>query len=311
MSHFSRTFFRVLLAMVFTVLIGAAAHAQDEYENVQINPKKLTDGIYVIMEPGGNIAFITGGDATFMIDDKFAPLTEKITAAIAGITPHPVKFVLNTHWHGDHTGGNENLGKAGAVLVGHENVRKRLSMDQFQEFFERATPASPPDALQTITFTTDITFHLNGETINVFHAPNAHTDGDSIVHFTQRNVIHMGDTFFNGIYPFIDVSSGGSINGIIAAADRVLPLINDATIVIPGHGPVTDKQTLIQYRDTLVTIRDRIAAMVTAGKTLGEVRLAAPTKEFDARLGGGFIKSEQFVDIVYISLKNGIMKIEQ
>ena len=219
-----------------------------------------------------------------------------------------MKFVINTHWHGDHTGGNENLGRAGAVIVGHENVRKRLSTDQVQEFFQRTTPASPPDALQAITFTTDITFHLNGETINVYHTPNAHTDGDSIVHFTQHNVIHMGDTFFNGIYPFIDLSSGGSINGIIAAVDRALPLMDDRTIVIPGHGPVADRATLIQYRDTLMTIRDRIAALLSDGETLGAVRLAAPTKEFDAQLGGGFIKPEQFVDIVYISLKNGIMK---
>lgn len=303
---------RKSVLFLFAVLFAAApftiAQAQQETDNVRIVPEMLTQGIYLIAGPGGNIAVSAGDDATLMVDDLLAPLTERIITAVATFTPHPVEFVLNTHWHGDHTGGNENMGNAGVILVGHENVRKRLSTDQFMEFFEREVPASPPAALQTITFTNDITFHLNGDTINVFYVPNAHTDGDSIVHFTQKNLIHMGDTFFNGIYPFIDLSSGGSINGVIDAVNRVLPMIDDKTIVIPGHGPVAGKAALIEYRDMLVTVRDRIADMVAQGKTLGQVRLAAPTKDFDQSLGGGFVKPEQFVDIAYISLKNGIMK---
>ena len=179
-----------------------------------------------------------GKSGTYLIDDQYAPLSDKILAAIKAITPDPVRFVVNTHWHGDHTGGNENMGKAGALLVAHENVRRRMSTEQFMAAMGRKIPPSPEEALPVVTFTDAMTFHWNGDEIRVYHVPPAHTDGDSIVHFVKADVVHMGDIFFNGGYPFIDTSSGGRVDGVIEAADRVLAGIGEKTRIIPGHGPL-------------------------------------------------------------------------
>ena len=237
------------------------------------------------------------------MDDQFAPLTDKIVAAIRAITDKPVRFVVNTHWHADHTGGNENFAKAGAVIVAHDNVRKRMSTEQFNEVFKSTTPASPRAALPVVTFAQSVTLHLNGDAVQVTHVPPAHTDGDSIVHFTKANVIHMGDLFMNGSYPFIDVGSGGHVDGVVGAAEKALAMANDQTKIIPGHGPLADKASLQAFRDMVATIRDRVAALVKEGKSLEEVQAAQPSKEFDAKWGGGFMKPEQFVGLIYASLK--------
>ena len=190
---------------------------------------------------GGNLGLSVGKSGTYLIDDQYAPLSDKILAAIKAITPDPVRFVVNTHWHGDHTGGNENLGKAGALLVAHENVRRRMSTRAVHRGLRTGrSPPSPEDALPVVTFTDAITFHWNGDEIRVYHVPPAHTDGDSIVHFVKADVVHMGDLFFNGGYPFIDTSSGGRVDGVIEAADRVLAGIGEKTRIIPGHGPLGD-----------------------------------------------------------------------
>jgi glyoxylase-like metal-dependent hydrolase (beta-lactamase superfamily II) len=210
--------------------------------------------------------------------------------------------VVNTHWHGDHTGGNENMGKVGALLVAHENVRRRMNTEQFTAAFNAKTPPSPDGALPVVTFADAITFHWNGDEIRVYHVPPAHTDGDSVVHFVKANVVHAGDLFFNGGYPFVDVSSGGRIDGVIAAAERILAGIDDKTRLIPGHGPVATKADLQAYRDVLKTLRDRIAKLKADGKSRDEVIAAKPTADHDAKWGTGFMKGDVFTGLVYDSL---------
>jgi glyoxylase-like metal-dependent hydrolase (beta-lactamase superfamily II) len=289
--------------IAFAFALAALAVQQDDFAKVEVTPAKVAEGIYVLSGRGGNIGVSVGEDGVFLIDDQYAPLTVKVRAAVASLTPQPIRFVLNTHWHGDHTGGNENLGKMGVVVVAHENVRKRMSVEQFLAAFGEKVPPSPKVALPIITFADSVTFHLNGDDIRSFHVPPAHTDGDTIVHFKKANVVHMGDCFFNGMYPFIDLSSEGSIDGMIAAADKVLALVDMNTKIIPGHGPVGDKAALQIYRDVLAAVRDRVKAMVTAGKTLDQVKAAQPTKDFDEKWGTGFMKPDVWIAIVYQSLK--------
>jgi len=290
-----------MIGMLFWVLITSLGHTQD-FSKVQIKTVKVKPGIHMLMGMGGNICVSSGIDGVFIIDDQYAPLTEKIKTAIADITPGPIRFVINTHWHADHTGGNENMGDAGAVIIAHENVRKRLSADQVLAVFNRTIPALSKKGLPVITFTRDIAFHLNGQRIDVFHIKHAHTDGDAVAYFTDANVIHTGDILFVGMYPFIDIEHGGSINGMIDATNRILGMIDDNTRIIPGHGVLTDKHGLISYRDMLTNIRDRIQSQINAGKTLEEIKFSQPTQAFDSEWGGGFIKPDIFVGIVYQSL---------
>ena len=251
---------------------------------------------------GGNITLAVGDDFAFLVDDQFAPLTAKILAAVRGVTDKPVRFLVNTHWHGDHAGGNENMAKAGIILAAHDNVRTRMSTEQFTELFNRRSPPSPRGALPVVTFVESVTFHLGGETVHVVHVPPAHTDGDAIVHFVQANTIHMGDNYFKDVYPFVDLSSGGSFEGVIRAADIALGYANDSTRIIPGHGPLANRADLKKYRDVLVQVRDRVAALIRQGKTKEQVIAAKPTAEWDATWGAGFMKPDVFLGIVYQSL---------
>jgi cyclase len=291
-------------ALLAAVVLSAASVAarQQDFSKVEIKPTKLADGLFMLTGAGGNMGLSVGEDAVFLVDDQYAPLTERIKAAIAAITDKPVRFVLNTHWHFDHTGGNENLGQAGALIVAHDNVRKRMSVEQFIKDFNMKIPASPKAALPIITFSETTTFHLNGEEIQAVHVPPAHTDGDSLVQYRKANVIHMGDTFFNGSYPFFDMSSGGSVEGMIGAAEKALSLSNATTKIIPGHGPLADRKALETYLSVLKTSRDRIKTLVSAGKTADEVVAAKPLAEYDATWGTGFIQSDQFVRLVHASL---------
>jgi len=283
-------------------IAGTLPAAAQDFDKVEIKTEKIADGIYVLTGYGGNMGLGVGEDAVFLIDDQFAPLTPKILAAIGAITRQPVKFLLNTHWHFDHVGGNENLGATGSLIVAHENVRRRMSADQFIAGVKDQIKASPKVALPVVTFADSLSFHLNGDEIYGFHVANAHTDGDTIVVFRKANVVHMGDVFFGDAYPFIDLSSGGSINGTIAACDRVLAMIDDRTKVIRGHGPVSDKAGLAAYRDMLAAIRDRVQAQVRAGKSLEETIASNPTAQFDEVWGKGYFKPAKFVETVYRSL---------
>jgi len=292
---------RLPLSVVLVLAAASPAAAQVNYDTVQIRTVKVAEGVYMLMGAGGNIGVSVGSDGVILIDDQFAPLSDKIKAAVAALGG-PIRFLLNTHWHFDHTGGNENFAKSGVVIVAHENVRRRMSVEQFISALNRREPPSPVAALPVVTFTDAITFYLNGDSINVFHVAAAHTDGDAVIWFRKANVMHMGDTFFNGRYPLIDLSSGGSIDGMVAAADRVLALVDANTKIIPGHGPLADRAALQVYRAMLATVRDRVRQAVAAGQTLAQVQAAKPTAEFDAVWGNGRITPALFVEIVYTDL---------
>jgi cyclase len=292
-------------ARVAVVLALAAAPAlaqQQDFSKVEVKAEKVADGVYVLTGAGGNVGLSVGKDGAFVVDDQFAPLADKLLAAVRTLTPEPVRFVVNTHLHGDHVGGNESLAKAGAILVAHENVRKRMSVEQLNALGRR-TPPSPEGALPVVTFTDTLTFHWNGDEIRLTHVPPAHTDGDTVVRFVKADVVHMGDLFFNGSYPFIDTGSGGRVDGVIAAADQVLAAAGEKTRIIPGHGPLATRADLQSYRDTLQVLRDRIAKLKAEGKSRDEVIAARPTADHDAKWGTGFMKGDTFTGLVYDSLR--------
>lgn len=261
-----------------TLAISMPTLAQDD---VQIKVEKLSDTISVLYGKGGNIGVSAGADGVFMIDDQYAPMSDKIRTAVAGLSDKPISYVINTHWHGDHTGGNENFGKTSSLIIAHDNIRKRMKSGGTIMPGNRVVPPSPKAALPIITFNDSLSLHLNGEEARLFHVPSAHTDGDGIIWFKGSNIIHMGDTFFYTMFPFIDHSSGGSIKGTIAAAELVLNMVDDKTQIIPGHGPVTDKAGLQAYKDMCITAFGKIAKMKESGMSLEDVIAAAPTSDFD------------------------------
>lgn len=286
--------------IALTAMFASSALAQDQ--QVEIKVQEVAGGIYMLEGRGGNIGLSVGEDGVFMIDDQFAPLTEAILDAIAKITDQPVEFVLNTHWHGDHTGGNENLGKAGVLIVAHDNVRERMNTEQVREIRGTTTPASPKDALPVVTFNDSITFHMNGNAILAVHTSAGHTDGDAIVFFQDSNVIHMGDIFFRQRYPFIDVELGGSVDGTIANANYALEVADNNTKIIPGHGSLATRADLAAYRDMLVTVRNAVVEMINQDLSLQEVLAAKPTADYDATWGGGFIDGDTLVSLMYLDL---------
>jgi glyoxylase-like metal-dependent hydrolase (beta-lactamase superfamily II) len=297
-----------MLAFVSCVAGFLAVHAlpvmaQQDFSKVEITRIDLGSGIAMLQGAGGNLAVSTGPDGVFLVDDQYAPLSKKIRAAIEAISDQPIRFVLNTHWHADHTGGNENFGKAGALLIAHHKVRERLSTKQFIALRNLTIPPSPEDAWPVVTFEDGVTLHLNGQTIDVIHVEPAHTDGDAFVYFREADVLHLGDTYFAGFYPYFDASSGGLIDGVIAATDRALALAGPDTRIVPGHGPLSNRAALEGTRTMLVTIRDRVRKMIDEGRSRDEILAAKPTAEFDAVYGGGFMKPDLFVGLVYDSLK--------
>ena len=289
------------LAVMAIAAIPLLASAQQDFSKVEIKTTTLRDGTHMLTGAGGNMVASSGADGVFLIDDQYAPLSEKIRTALAALSDKPLRFVVNTHWHGDHTGGNEAVGKAGAVIVAHDNVRQRMSVEQFVRGSK--VPASPGAALPVVTFASGLTLHLNGDDVQVEHVAHAHTDGDALVKFQRANVLHMGDVYFNGLYPFIDAESGGSIDGVLLAVERGVALSDEATIVVPGHGPVSNRDELAKYGAMLKDYRDRIAAMKSEGKTLAQATAARPTAATDALLGKAFIKPDELVKSIYETLQ--------
>ena len=284
-------------------LISSGAQAQeDRYAGVEIKTHQVAPGIYMLVGEGGNIGVSTGADGVFMIDDQFAPLTDRITAAVAALSDQPIRFLVNTHWHYDHTGGNENLGNQGVLIVAHDNVYARMSKDTEIAAFNTVVPEAPKAALPVITFNDNVTFRLNGDEIRAVHYRHSHTDGDSVIHFVNANVIHTGDIWFNGFYPFIDVSSGGSIDGVISSIRTLINLADDDTRIIPGHGPLGDKQGMQDYLEMLEAVRDRMNKLIAEGNSLEQIMELSPNADYDAAMGKGFINPEQFLRILYSDL---------
>ena len=287
-----------IIAFLSCLFALASQTIAQNFDTVEIKTTKITATIYMLEGSGGNIGALVGKDGVILIDDQFAPLTEKIKKALTKLSDKPVRFIINTHFHADHTGGNENFGGEGAIIVAHENSRRRLTTDQFISTFKMEQKAAPYDAIPKVTFTDSVTFHMNGETVQVFHVKKAHTDGDVIIHFKESNVFHTGDVFVRYGLPFIDEPSGGSIDGMIKATDQLLSLMNDESKIIPGHGALSGKKDLVDYKKMLTTVRKRIAEGMEQGKTLKQIIDSDPTKEFIA-----VFERSLFIESVYNALK--------
>ncbi len=289
------------IVSVLCVLVAGffAFSSIGQADDVKITAIPVADQIYMITGKGGNIGLFIGKDGTFLIDDQFAPLTETIVAAIKSVGGDHPKFLINTHYHGDHTGGNEKLGQGGTLIFSHDNVRERLSKGSFVEAFNIKRAGVSSEGLPVVTFSEDITFHLNGDSVHVAHVPHAHTDGDSFIYFKAANVIHAGDFFFNGFYPFIDVDHGGSLKGMIKAVDKVLSLADDNTKIIAGHGPLGNKEQLINYRQMLEISDERLSKLKAEGKTAQEAVAAKPLADLEAAWGDGLFTSDRWIEIIY------------
>jgi cyclase len=280
----------------FILLITACSTYAQNNQEVIIETQQLSDNVYMLTGQGGNIGVCVGDQGVFMIDDQFARLTPKILEAIKALSDKPIQFLINTHYHGDHTGGNENIAEQGAKIIAHDNVYKRLS---------ESTPATPKEALPVISFNDKLQLHINGEDVLVFHAENAHTDGDALLYFTQSNVLHTGDTFFSELYPYIDLDSGGSINGYIEAVKKALILIDDDTKIIPGHGKLSNKVKYQFFLSMLEDLKTKVLAEIESGKTEEDVAAnTAITKTYDdLGYSWAFINSERIRRTLYKSLK--------
>ena len=290
------------IAIIWILSLSATIVCAQDWDAVEIKTTKVADNVYMLMGSGGNIGVIAGDDGVMMIDNQFAPLSNKIKAAIAGISDKPIKYVVNTHWHYDHMGGNEVFGAEGSIIIAHNNVRTRLSTDQFMAFQQREVPASPEVALPMVTFSEDLTYYFNDEEILIKYAPPAHTDGDAVVYFKKANVIHMGDTFVRYGYPFIDISAGGSVTGMIANLDTVINMIDHNTKVIPGHGEVATRSDMIEFRDILKDITDVVQTSIEKGQSLDDIQSSAIATKYDKAWGGG-ITGNDFIMFVYEDFK--------
>ena len=297
------------IAFLSTLLaaLASTATAQTPPPDVPITPTQLAPGIYMLVGRGGNVGLTVGADGAAIIDNQFDDMAPKIRAAVALVTDKPVKFVINTHLHGDHTGGNDAFGRAGAVIIAQENVRKRLGTPYVNPANNQPVAARAREALPVVTFADSATLHFNDDDLEFKHLPNAHTETDIFIRFRKANIVHMGDMFTGG-FPFIDGNTGGTLDGLIKAHEAVLATIDDQTQVIRGHGPLGNKAELQAYHDMLVVVRDRIAKLVRAGRSQDEVLAARPTREFEEKYGGANFNAAQWIGRAYVDQKVALEK---
>lgn len=294
-----RTLF--ISAAVLSLSFGSVATAQSDAPKPQIKTESLGDGLYRLTGPGGNIGVSVGDDGVFIIDDKFARFADQIVAQISAITDQPIRYVINTHYHGDHTGANAEMKDVGATIVAHDNVRKRMGMTFENQLWKNTVKATSEDKWPTLTYSDTSTFHFNGQAVKVIHTPRAHTDGDSIIYFKSSNVLHMGDNYFNGMFPYVDIDAGGSLQGMISALTTGIAMSDGETKIIPGHGDMATKADMTETRDRLVEILSRVRAAKAAGKSLDN--MIKDEILSDMRSFASFIDEEKMIRIAHRSLK--------
>ncbi len=298
---------RKIFAIIGSLVIGFAyisVLSAQEPAKVQVGAEKLAEQLYMLWDSGGkgNSVVLTGADGVLLVDTKVEQCVDALFAKIAELSDKPIRFVIITHWHFDHIGGNEKIAKIGVAIVAHENVRKHMSIEHDMALLNLKVPPASEAALPQITFKKEMTFHLNSEDVKVFHLQPGHTDGDAVIYFQKANVIHMGDLYFEGLYPYIGIYSGGSINGMIKVINQILPMLDENTKVVPGHGPLSTKAKLKEYVSMLTVIRDNVSRLMQKGNTLEEVVAAKPTQAFDQKWGNGFLPPDKFAELVYMDL---------
>ena len=292
----------VLAALAFGQT--AVAQQQPDYSKVEIKTTRLADNFYTLDGQGGTISVLTGVDGVLLVDSQFAPLSEKLLAAIKAVSDKPLRYLVNTHVHGDHTGGNENFAKQGVTILARDQLRARLAHPAPAA---NGTPGKPaaPAALPAITYDGPVTLYIDGEEVRLIPLRNAHTDGDTLVQFVGRDILAAGDVYRSVGYPIVDLNNGGSLKGLVGALDTIIDLAGPNTRIIPGHGPVVDKAAVVAHRALLLSVRDKVAGLVAQGRTVDEVLAAKPTADFDARVPQGQQNVERFVKWLYAELKAG------
>ena len=298
----TRTALRFLLAVI-ALAAAAASSAQQtpDFSKVEVKTTQLAPDFYTLEGQGGTISVLTGPDGVLLVDSQFAPLTDKLVAAIHKISNKPIRFLINTHLHPDHTGGNENFAKLGALIFSRDQLRARLEHPNPAADGTPGKPA-PPQALPVVTYDGPVSIHVNGENVRLIPIRNAHTDGDTLISFPGHDILAVGD-YYRGIgYPFVDLSNGGSLSGLLAGIGATIGRAGPHTKIIPGHGPVTDRNGLVASRDMILAVRDKVAALISQGKTLEEVVAAKPTAEFDAQIPQATQTSGRFIQWMYTEL---------
>ena len=313
MTHFRLTFVWNLLSVAGLFVAVGLLHGQTsswkiaggfstDWEHLTIEQRQLAPGVFLLHGSGGNTVALTGADGTLLIDPAFAQVAPKLKLALSRLGAGPVRYVVSSHFHNDHTGGNGAFAQDGAIVVGQENCRKHMLVEQRSSFWGYTTPASPAADLPTLTYDRKLTLYLDGEQIDVFHDGPSHTDGDSVVYLHKANVVHMGDIYIHGLYPYIDLGNGGTIDGYFTVIDHVLGMIDDRTGVVPGHGPLATRADLQAYRDMLHVVRDRVAHEISEGATLEQVIASRPSGEYDAQWASDRVGPEAFAALLYQSL---------
>lgn len=294
-----------IILIGFMLVFAVNLLAENDYESVEIKTTHVSESVYMLEGSGGNIGVSLGEDGVILIDDQFAPLTEKIINAVKNITDKEIEFVINTHWHHDHTGGNENLGKL-AHIIAHDNVRKRMVKGQTIEFLDKEIPPAKSEALPKLTYLSEQFIYMNHEELVIRHFAASHTDGDSVVFFKNANVVHMGDLFFNTRFPFVDLSSGGSIQGLLKSLEKIIFELQPGVKIIPGHGPMADLKALKEYFRMIQETVAVVTGAMSRGQELDEIIASDVLADWSEAWGGGFISTEAWIKLIYQSYEQEV-----